>query len=45
MWAIMQKLRIMPGSVLAGSRRLVARGDKIDLDDWKMTDFGLSIVA
>jgi hypothetical protein len=32
MWAMMQKLRMKDGSVLAGSKRLVARGDKINLD-------------
>ena len=31
MWAMMQKLRICAGSVFAGSRRRVARGDKIYL--------------
>ena len=33
MWAMMQKLRINSGLVLAGSKRLVARGDKIYLLD------------
>jgi hypothetical protein len=32
MWAMMQKLRMKAGSVFAGSRRLLARGDKINLD-------------
>ena len=43
MWAMMQKLRIRAGSVLAGSRRCVERGDKVYLcevcDDGEIAEF------